>query len=126
MAKDHEEIVGCIIFSLIWFEKSSVKAFLLAPVAVLTAYQRQGIGKQLISFGHDELRKDLADLVLTYGDVRFYQHVGYQHISQEVIMSPIPLTMPEGWLGKPLKSRITPYIPGASFCVPALRNPAYW
>jgi len=120
------KIIGSIMFSRLTFEKSTLNAFLLAPVAVATDYQGKGIGQKLISFGHKELEKDGVQLVITYGDINFYSKVGYQSINEDRIPAPLPLTYPEGWLAQSLAGDTIEPIAGTSYCVEEIHKPQYW
>lgn len=125
VARDDEDLVGSIIFSRMWFERE-IDAFILAPVATRTDYQRQGVGQKLISFGLNVLKEDGVELVLTYGDPRFYSKVGFRVITEDLVPPPFKLSQPEGWMAQFLVGdRIDP-IQGKSRCVKALNNPEYW
>jgi len=101
-------------------------AYMLAPVAISTAHQGRGIGQALIRFGLDELKNRSATLVVTYGDPAFYARVGFQALSEDVIQAPLPLSMPEGWLGQPLSGEAIPILKSRPACVPEFDNSAYW
>ena len=126
IAVDKDKIIGCILFSRLRFEKSHLKAFLLAPVAVHTDYQGKGIGQKLIHFGHSELKKDGVELVVTYGDIHFYSRVGYKQITEDVIPAPMKLTYPEGWLAQSLSGKEIAPAEGSTFCVDEINKPEYW
>jgi predicted N-acetyltransferase YhbS len=126
IAQEKDIVVGCIFFSEMTFQKSSQKAYLLAPVAILTQYQGKGIGQKLIHFAHDILKKEGVDIVITYGDIRFYEKVGYLPISEEIIQAPLKLSYPEGWLAQSLKQNPIQSIQGKSFCISEFNNPQYW
>jgi len=126
IVQEKDVIVGCIFFSEMTFQKSSQKAYLLAPVAILTQYQGKGIGQKLIHFAHNILKKEGKDIVITYGDIRFYEKVGYSPISEEIIQAPLKLSYPQGWLAQSLlQNNISP-IPGKSHCIEAFNDPRYW
>ena len=72
------------------------------------------------------LRENPIELVLTYGDPRFYRKVGFQRISPEKIQPPYALSQPVGWLGQGLRNSPMSSFAGKCRCVPALMNPAYW
>ena len=55
VAKDGAALVGSILFSRIRFERE-INAFILAPVAICTEYQRRGVGQSLINFGLNTLK----------------------------------------------------------------------
>jgi putative acetyltransferase len=125
VARDGVDLVGCILFSRIWFERE-VEAFILAPVATRTDQQRRGVGQNLINFGLNALKHDGVELVLTYGDPRFYSKVGFQVITQAFIPPPFKLSQPEGWMAQSLISEPIATIKGRSRCVEALNKPEFW
>ncbi len=125
-ATDRGRLVGCVFFSKLNFPASERQAFLLSPMAVKTDAQGKGIGQSLILFGHKALRKEGAQVALTYGDVRFYSKSGYQQVSEESIAAPFTLSYPEGWLACALDSSIPLSISGPSQCIPELADPRLW
>lgn len=126
VAMEGSDMAGCIIFTRLAFEKSCINAFMLAPVAVATSYQKQGVGQALIKFGLKQLKQQNIELVITYGDPNFYGKVGFNQISEDIIKAPQPLSYPHGWLAQSLTlAKIKP-IKGASTCVKAFNNPQYW
>jgi putative acetyltransferase len=100
--------------------------FVLAPVAVATDRQGQGVGSALIRHGLDALRARGVDVALTYGDPAYYGRIGFRPITTEIAAAPYPLQFPmAGWArrwmaGRSARSR------GKSTCVPALADPAFW
>jgi len=118
-------LIGAIFFTRLQFDEP-IEAYMLSPVAVSTVHQGRGIGQALIRFGLDELKNRSATLVVTYGDPAFYSRVGFQALSEEVIQAPLPLSMPEGWLGQPLSGEAIPILKSRPACVPEFDNPAYW
>jgi len=100
--------------------------FLLGPVAVLTDSQGQGIGQSLIRYGIEELKKNVAKLLVTYGDPSFYSKVGFNQVEEKLIEPPFPLSQPEGWLAQDLNGRHITASIGKCSCVPAFANPKYW
>jgi len=125
VAREDRQIVGCICFSRITFE-SEIKAFILAPVAVLTGHQGKGIGQRLIRFGLDTLVRDGVELAITYGDPSYYGKVGFRAVAESMIPAPLALQHPEGWLAQSLTGKEVQPIAGKSTCVEALNSPAYW
>lgn len=122
---DREQIVGAIFFSRLTFNRP-LDAFILAPVAVHSDHQGEGIGQALIAHGLREMKLQGASFVATYGDPAFYSKVGFHSISKDVIRPPHELSQPEGWLGQLLTDDSLEAIPGRCSCVKALDNPAYW
>jgi len=118
-------LIGAIFFTRLRFDEP-IDAYMLAPVAVSTAHQGRSIGQALIRFGLDELKNRSAPLALTYGDPAFYSKVGFQALSENVIQAPLPLSMPEGWLGQTLSGEAIPILKSRPACVQEFDNPAYW
>lgn len=125
IANSGEDIVGSIILTRLRFEDDT-NAFVMGPVAIHTDCQGRGIGQGLIQYGLEELRNKGIAFVITYGDINYYAQVGFEHITEETVPAPLPLSYPEGWLGLPLiGDEITP-ISGKSWYVPEFNNPIYW
>jgi putative acetyltransferase len=118
-------LIGTIFFSRLRFDEP-VEAYMLSPVAVSTAHQGRGIGQALIRFGLDVLKNCSTTLVITYGDPAFYTKAGFQSLSEDVIQAPLPLSMPEGWLGQTLSGEAIPILKSRPACVKEFDNPAYW
>jgi putative acetyltransferase len=125
VARARGKVVASIFFSRMWFEQE-VNAFILAPVATRTDYQRQGIGQKLINYGLIALRHDGVEIVLTYGDPGFYSKVGFCVVTEEQIPPPFKLSQPEGWMAQSLIGDQIDPIEGTSRCVVALSKPQYW
>lgn len=125
VASIYDEIHGVIFVTRMPSEKEN-ELFLLAPVAVRTESQNQGIGQRLIKFGIKELKKNGANLLVTYGDPTFYSKVGFSLVEEKKIEPPFPLSQPEGWLAQNLKGRHITTSIGKCSCVPAFNNPIYW
>jgi putative acetyltransferase len=125
-ASEAGKIIASIFFSRLTFEESEINAFLLAPVAVHTDHQGQGIGQKLINYGISSLRDEGVALVFTYGDIHFYSKVGFWMIDENIVKAPLPLSYPDGWLGQSLTGSVLKPISGNSHCVNAINKPEYW
>jgi len=79
IAVQNSDVVGHIAFSpvVIESESSSFEAIALAPMAVLPAYQRQGIGRQLVSAGLEECRNLGHEIVVVLGHPDYYPRFGF-------------------------------------------------
>ena len=73
------EIVGHIAFSPVVIESgiSSFEAIALAPMAVLPAYRRQGIGGQLVRAGLEECRRLGHEIIVLVGHPDYYPRFGF-------------------------------------------------
>lgn len=125
-AVENDSVLGAIVFTRMTYPKEDRTVFILAPVAVATAHQGTGLGQRLIAHGHEALRKDGVDVVLTYGDVNFYSKVGYAPITETEAQPPLPLQYPQGWLGQNLNDTAFTPLAGPSQCVAPLSHPDHW
>lgn len=124
-AYEDRTMIGAIFFTRLRFNEP-IEAYMLAPVAVSTAHQAQGVGQALIRHGLEELKKCAATLVVTYGDPAFYSKVGFQTLSEDLIQAPLALSTPEGWLGQSLSEESIPILSSRPACVQEFNNPDYW
>lgn len=125
-AEEDGTIIGGIVFSRLTYAQDDRTVFVLAPVAVATNQQGKGIGQRLLIHGLAALRSAGIDVVVTYGDPRFYAKVGFMPISESDARAPFPLNHPEGWLAQPLIKRPMAPLQGPSRCVEALNDPVFW
>lgn len=125
-ARDDGALAGCIVFSRLTYPQDARTVFVLAPVAVATGRQGQGIGQALLRFGLAEMRRNGAEVAMTYGDPAYYGKVGFRPITEADAAAPFPLSIPHGWLAQSLTDRPLDRLMGPSSCVPALADPAYW
>ena len=121
-----EMLVGCIMFTRMHYSEDDRVVVLLAPVAVATDHQRAGIGQALLVHGLEAMRQKGADIAITYGDPAYYGKVGFAQISTREAAAPMTLNYPHGWMAKPLSQDDFEPLRGASRCVDAFNNPAYW
>lgn len=72
-------VAGHVAFSRLWIEREGVRApgISLAPVAVLPAQQREGIGRALIGAGHLRLKVLGETIVFVLGDPDYYKRFGF-------------------------------------------------
>ncbi len=79
VATKDNEVVGHIAFSPVAVESpgSSFEAIALGPMAVLPAYQRQGIGSALVRAGLEECRRLSQDILVVLGHPDYYPRFGF-------------------------------------------------
>ena len=118
-------LIGSIFLTRLSFTEN-IQVYMLAPVAVSTKHQGNGVGKQLIAYGLNELRRRNVKVVITYGDPMYYSKIGFQPLSETTIQAPLKLSMPEGWLGQSLTEEMIPAIYERPACIEAFNDPAYW
>jgi predicted N-acetyltransferase YhbS len=125
-ACEEGQLIGACIFTRLCYASDRRLVFILAPMAVDTGKQRQGIGQTLINTSLQSLKNDGIDVVMTYGDPGFYGKTGFCQVSQELVPAPYPLQYPEGWLTKSLTDAPVEALTGSVTCVTALRKPVFW
>jgi putative acetyltransferase len=84
------QVVGHILFSdqPIVAESGTVSALLLAPLAVLPDFQRQGIGAALVREGLDQCRALGHQIVLLFGHPEYYPRFGFSAALARQITAP--------------------------------------
>lgn len=75
VAEEKEKIVGHIMFTKTKISNQDV--LVLAPLSVLPAYQRKGIGTALIKEGHKIAKKLGYSYSIVLGSEKYYPRVGY-------------------------------------------------
>jgi putative acetyltransferase len=78
-ALEGDQIVGHIMFSDLTIETQSglVRAVSLAPMAVLPAFQRRGIGSALVRHGLELCRERGNSIVVVLGHPGYYPRFGF-------------------------------------------------
>ncbi|MEP0941853.1 MAG: N-acetyltransferase [Rhizobiaceae bacterium] len=125
-ALENEQLVGCIIFTPLTYSQDPRSVRLLSPVAVRTDHHNAGVGQKLIRFGLETLQQRRVDVVVTYGDPRFYSKVGFAQITEQVAKAPLELQHPQGWLAQSLTAKTVEPLIGPCECIEAFDKPALW
>lgn len=92
VAEYRSQIVGHILLSRMWIDTANrfIPAVALAPMAVLPAYQRQGIGGRLIRDGLERLRRQGEEIVVVVGHPDYYPRFGFSREKARCLESPFP------------------------------------
>ena len=125
VARDEQKIVASIVFTRLAFEEEQA-SFLMAPVAVDSDYQGQGIGQAIIRHGLEAMCSQGVKLAFTYGDPNFYTRVGFSPTSEEQFKAPLKLSFPHGWMVQTLSSDTIQGLESRPTCVEGFNNPALW
>lgn len=125
-AEEDDAVVGAVAFTRLSYPEDAQRVMLLSPMAVTPDRWKTGVGQALIAAALSAFAGDGLDVVITYGDPRYYGQVGFQQITETDARPPLPLSMPHGWLGRRLTDRAKPALKGPSHCVDAFQNAALW
>ncbi|ASK30237.1 GNAT family N-acetyltransferase [Chryseobacterium sp. T16E-39] len=98
VAEIDNEIVGHILFTKLSVknDSSSFITLALAPISVKPGYQGQGIGGQLINYGHEMAKKLGYESVILIGHENYYPRFGYQKTTDFGISFPFDLPEENG------------------------------
>ncbi len=106
----------------------NVSVSLLAPLAVVPKFQRQGIGGALIKKGLELLSKQDAGLVFVLGHPTYYPRYGFTPAGKLGFEAPYPIPEKDAnaWMVQALKPNIIGFVYGKLSCSNALNKPEYW
>ena len=101
---------------------------LLAPLAVLPAFQKQGIGGQLIEEGMKQLEQQGVELVFVTGHPSYYPRHGFRCAFDFGFDPPYPEEKyPDSWMVRELcPGAIDKLAPGKLVCAKSIDRPEYW
>ena len=125
VAEKDKQIMGHIAFSPVTIVQDDRLAYILAPLAVLTEYQKQKIGTQLIQTGKDKLLSLSVNILFVYGDPKYYARFGFKAENAASFTAPHPLAYPLGWQAMMLTPS-TDKDNKRLHCVKALDKPELW
>jgi len=127
VAETEEVVTGHIALSPVSInDNSNCQGYILAPLAVAPNHQKQGIGSQLVKHGMQQLSQLGVELLLVYGDPKYYSRFGFSEATAKNYIPPYKLQYPFGWQGLMLSDRPPTTSPVQITCIPALQNPELW
>jgi len=129
LAVYEERAVGHILFTRGYVDPEiDLKVSILAPLAVLPEYQKQGIGGRLIKEGLAILGKRGVDLVFVLGHPSYYPQHGFKPAVPAGFAPPyyIAPEFTDAWMVQPLNPTCWGSCQGQVKCAQALDRPEYW
>src|SRR6056297_1330980 len=98
LAERDDRVVGHVVFSPVRIEKSGgLEGYILAPLGVSSEAQGGGVGSALVRHGLARLKSQGIDVVLVYGDPRYYGRFGFEAGLGERFTAPYALQYSFGW-----------------------------
>ena len=131
LALSGDQPVGHILFTRAYFDRQqeSPLMHILAPLAVIPAYQRQGIGEQLIEAGLDKLRQQGSRLAFVLGHKDYYPRYGFRPDAAAKGYDapyPLPAEYADCWMVQPLDPLGFEAGQGKIRCCDVLGQPQHW
>ncbi|MCW3999414.1 MAG: N-acetyltransferase [Candidatus Bathyarchaeota archaeon] len=105
-----------------------VKVSILAPLAVVPKFQRQGVGAALIKKGLEIIQQCEVDLVFVLGHPTYYPRCGFMRAGELGFEAfyPIPEKDADAWMVQQLRPNIIGSVSGKVIPCEALRKPEHW
>lgn len=131
VALENEKLLGHVLFTKVTITDCpvDVKAYILAPLAVLPDCQSTGIGGGLIKEGLRQLKKEGADLVFVLGHFDYYPRSGFINDAESLGFK-APYSIPEEFADAWMVIEISPGIIGKAKgivqCSNVLNQPQHW
>ncbi len=130
LAFDNNKAIGHILFTSACLEgtQKGTSISLLAPLAVLPDYQKQGVGGKLIAHGIKLLTAAGIDLVFVLGHPDYYPRYGFKPAGVQGFEAPylIPEEHANAWMVQELRSGIIGSVSGKVKCAHMLDKPEHW
>ena len=123
------QAVGHVLFSRAYLSGNrDLNVSILAPLAVLPDFQRQGIGGKLVKKGLQILSKAGVDVVFVVGHPDYYPRHGFTPAGVLGFEAPFPIPEKDAdaWMVQELRSGIIGTVSGKVVCCDALNNPECW
>ena len=124
-----ERAIGHILFTKLSIEpETPLSLYILAPLAVIPEFQKQGIGGKLVEEGLRHLKEMEVDLVFVLGHPDYYPHHGFAPAGKQGFEAPYPI--PEihagAWMVQELRDDVIGTFSGKIRCADTMMRPEYW
>ncbi len=130
VAETDAGLAGHILFTRVRIQPQcqSVSARILAPLAVCSEFQGQGVGGGLIDEGLKQLAESGVDLVFVLGHPGYYPKFGFQTAGLVGLQAPhsIPSEHAGAWMVQELCPGVIGRVKGKLQCSDVLNQPEHW
>ena len=130
LAFHDDRAVGHILFTSARLEGSQndTSISLLAPLAVIPDFQKQGVGGKLVEHGLKHLANSGVGLVFVLGHPDYYPRYGFKPAGVQGFEAPYPI--PEehanAWMVQELHPGVIGNVSGKVRCADVLNKPEHW
>lgn len=130
VAEKQNELLGHVLFTKLEIEtdKYNLNARILAPLAVRPKVMKKGIGSKLVKQGCEQLKNEGVELILVYGDPKYYSRFGFKPAKPLGLLPshPIPKEYEEAWMVMNLANKTFQKMNCKVKCCQALDDPKFW
>lgn len=128
LALEGGERVGHGLFTTLGLDASmgQARCAILAPLAVLPAWQRRGVGCGLIGAGCDLLARRGVELVFVLGDPGYYTRCGFAPALPWGLAAPYAIEPQAAWMVRALRPGVLGTVAGTVRCALTLAEEEYW
>jgi putative acetyltransferase len=128
LAEDDGRVVGHVLFTSVTLlgPKNPPSASILAPLAVIPAAQRIGVGRSLIERGCQLLAVRGVQLLFVLGDPSYYTKRGFVPALPHGLRAPYDIEPEAAWMVRDLASRVPATLQAQVSCADALAPEQYW
>ncbi|MBN2528120.1 MAG: N-acetyltransferase [Deltaproteobacteria bacterium] len=124
------QAVGHVLFTKATLKTDGrmAQCALLAPLAVVPQFQKQGVGKQLMADGLRRLKNSGVELVFVLGHPTYYPIGGFTPAGKLGFLAPYPIpdNCADAWMVQALCDGILGQVQGQVMCATALNKPEHW
>lgn len=127
LAYDDDRPIGHVLFTRVTLDSHpAVSCSILAPLAVIPAFQRRGVGRALIEHGARMLAESGVTLLFVLGDPSYYTRCGFGPAIPYGLRAPYPIVPEEAWMVRSLVPGVLGTVEGTFACAASLARPEYW
>jgi putative acetyltransferase len=123
------QLAGHILFTTAHLTGNpAVKVSILAPLAVVPKFQRQGVGAALIKKGLEILQQSSVELVFVLGHPTYYPRSGFLPAGKFGFKAFYPISEKDAdaWMVQQLRPNIIGSVSGKIIPCEALKKPEHW
>jgi putative acetyltransferase len=127
LAYNDDQPIGHVLFTRVTLDRRpDVSCSILAPLAVVPAFQRRGVGRALIEHGARVLAESGVKLLFVLGDPSYYTGCGFGPAGPQGLRAPYPIVPEEAWMVRSLVPDLLGTVKGTVACASTLAPRKYW